>query len=130
MTFRLKASFVTLATPEFMPLVQFYEQLLRQPPQPYRANRYAEFQLPDLRLAIFKPQAQDQAEFQADSSGCMSLCLAVEDLENAIAHLKQLGYPPPGAIVSAAHGREIYAYDPVGNRLILFEPTPVLDEIR
>ncbi|MGL4502923.1 MAG: glyoxalase, partial [Planktothrix sp.] len=26
-----------------------------------------------------------------------------------------------GEIITAAHGREIYAYDPMGNRLILYQ---------
>jgi hypothetical protein len=61
-----------------------------------------------------------QSEFESAQSG-MSLCLEVEDLENAIAHLTALGYPPPGQIIIATHGREIYAYDPAGNRLILHQ---------
>ena len=43
------------------------------------------------------------------------------NLEAAIAHLDVLGYLPPGEIMTASHGREIYAYDPIGNRLILYE---------
>jgi hypothetical protein len=34
---------------------------------------------------------------------------------------KALGYPPPGEIITASHGREIYTYDPAGNRLILHQ---------
>jgi hypothetical protein len=30
-------------------------------------------------------------------------------------------YAPPGEITTASHGREIYAYDPNSNRLILHE---------
>ncbi len=51
----------------------------------------------------------------------MSLCLKVPDLEVAIAHLTRLGYPPPGEILTASHGREIYAYDPDGNWLVLHQ---------
>jgi hypothetical protein len=51
----------------------------------------------------------------------MSLCLEVSDLEDAIAHITALGFPPPGEILTASHGREIYAYDPDGNRLILHQ---------
>jgi hypothetical protein len=39
----------------------------------------------------------------------------------AIATLTHLGYPPPGEIIEASHGREIYAYDPAKNRLILHQ---------
>ncbi|MBA2747243.1 MAG: hypothetical protein H0U45_00545 [Tatlockia sp.] len=51
----------------------------------------------------------------------MSLCLEVEDLASAIAYLINIGYPPPGEIVTASHGKEIYACDPDGNRLILHQ---------
>ncbi|MEH1788494.1 VOC family protein [Nostoc sp.] len=51
----------------------------------------------------------------------ISLCLEVGNLEDAIAHLRYLGYPPPGEISIASHGKEIYAYDPDGNRLILHQ---------
>ena len=43
------------------------------------------------------------------------------NLEQAIACLTNLGYTPPGEIIEASHGREIYAYDPAGNRLILHQ---------
>ena len=35
----------------------------------------------------------------------------------ARAHLTNIGYPPPGEIVTASHGKEIYAYNPDGNCL-------------
>ena len=50
-----------------------------------------------------------------------AVCLEVADLERAIACLSELGYSPPGEIITASHGREIYAYDPTGNRLILHQ---------
>lgn len=55
------------------------------------------------------------------SKNKISLCLEVSNLEDAIAHLTALGYPPPGDISIASHGREIYAYDLDGNRLILHQ---------
>ncbi|MEL6928818.1 MAG: VOC family protein, partial [Cyanobacteria bacterium J06600_6] len=42
-------------------------------------------------------------------------------LEQAIACISKLGCPPPGEIITASHGREIYGYDPAQNRLILHE---------
>jgi hypothetical protein len=51
----------------------------------------------------------------------MSLCIEVESLEATIAHLTDLGCPPPGEVITASHGREIYAYDPEGNWLILHQ---------
>ncbi|MFM7372329.1 MAG: VOC family protein, partial [Sphaerospermopsis kisseleviana] len=61
------------------------------------------------------------SELVSDSKSPLSLCIEVSNLENAIAHLTSLGYPPPGKISIASHGREIYAYDPDGNRLILHQ---------
>ena len=118
MTIRPTAAFVTLASDRFDLLVSFYRALLDQLPQPYTPQRYAEFTLPGLKLAIFKPK--QAAEFDS-KAGAMSLCLEVEDLEGAIATLTQLGYPPPGDIIHASHGQEIYAYDPARNRLILHQ---------
>lgn len=114
----IQTAFVTLASEQLQDLVVFYRGLLGQEPQLYRPGRYGEFRLPGLRLALFKPS--DGSEF-AGAAGGMSLCLEVEDLGDAIASLTQLGYPPPGAIIHASHGQEIYAYDPDGNRLILHQ---------
>jgi predicted enzyme related to lactoylglutathione lyase len=107
--------FVPLADPEGDTLWRFYQQLFGLEPAVYLPQVYAEFDLPGLRLGIFKPK--DVAEF--GGTGNMSLCVEVADLEAAIACLSALGQPPPGAIKVASHGREIYAYDPLGNRLIL-----------
>lgn len=112
----IQTAFVTLASEKLQDLVEFYQGLLGQKPEPYVSERYAEFTLPGLTLALFKPG--DGSEF-AGSAGSMSVCLEVEDLADAIATLKNLGYPPPGDIIQASHGEEIYAYDPAGNRLIL-----------
>ena len=120
MAFHYTEAFVTLASADSETLVKFYRQLLGQDPHPYLPRRYAEFQLKGLRLGIFQPQASHQQEF-ASLGSSMSLCLEVDDLDQAIAHLTQLGYPPPGEITGASHGRETYAYDPAGNRLILHQ---------
>lgn len=116
------AAFVTLAATDFNQLVEFYLCLLGRKPKIYLADIYAEFMLPGLRLAIFNPKASHKREF-ANSRGSsgMSLCLEVANLETAIADLTVMGYPPPGEIQIASHGREIYAYDPENNRLILHE---------
>jgi len=120
MDFSCSSAFVTLAAIDLEKLVNFYGNLLDIKPQHYTPNRYAEFQLPGLRLGIFRPKQMHQAEFK-NSSSAMSICLEVSNLENSIAHLTSLGYPPPGEILTAAHGKEIYAYDPQGNRLILHQ---------
>lgn len=121
MTFQPQAAFVTLAAPDLEKLVQFYRQLLGREPTCHRPHIYAEFQLPELRLGLFQPQASQQAEFLNQGRSSLSLCLQVSDLETAIRHLTRLGYPPSGQIQAASHGREVYAYDPIGNRLILYE---------
>ena len=107
MTFRCSDAFVTLAVADIETLVKFYAQLLNQQPKPCIPNVYAEFQLPELRLGIFKPKENHRVEFENSTPSGMSLCLEVEDLEKAItltgflriAHLTNLGHPPPGKIM-------------------------------
>ncbi|NJL35765.1 MAG: VOC family protein [Leptolyngbyaceae cyanobacterium SM1_4_3] len=120
MSFECRSAFTTLATTQLEELVKFYARLFEQTPQPYQPDRYAEFQLPGLRLGIFQPKQGHAAEF-AGERGKISLCLEVESLDEAIAHLTTLGYPPPGEVAIASHGKEIYAYDPDQNRLILHQ---------
>ncbi|MGG6239209.1 VOC family protein [Nodosilinea sp. AN01ver1] len=115
------SAFITLASERFEDLVAFYGALLGQGAELYQRDRYAEFRLPGLRLAIFRPRADQADRFKASTSGAMSLCLEVVDLTAAIAHLTNLGYPPPGPVLTASHGREVYVCDPDGNRLILHQ---------
>ncbi|WP_228037857.1 glyoxalase [Nodosilinea sp. LEGE 06152] len=115
------SAFVTLASERFEDIVAFYTALLGQGAEPYQRDRYAEFWLPGLRLAIFRPKPDQADRFHAPTSGAMSLCLEVVDLTAAIACLTDLGYPPPGPVLTASHGREVYACDPDGNRLILYQ---------
>jgi len=112
--------FVTIATKKVEVAVNFYSQLLQQEPTIYRSQTYAEFQLKTLRIAIFQPKTEHQAEF-GDRNSAISFCFEVENLDQAIALISDLGYPPPGEIIEASHGREVYAYDPDGNRLILHQ---------
>lgn len=117
---------MAIAARQFDPLLSFYSQLLERSPASLIPGVYAEFQLPGLTLGIFRPKAAP-ADFSSPQPQGMSLCLEVEDLDGAIAHITQLGCPPSGPIITASHGREIYAYDPEGNWLILHEspkPTP------
>lgn len=121
MSFRCTDALVTLAADDIETLVRFYSQLLTQEPKSYIPKVYAEFQISGLRLGIFKPKLHHLQEFGNCAPSSMSLCLEVDDLEGAIAHLTSMGYPPPGKITTASHGQEIYAYDPVGNRLIVHQ---------
>ena len=117
----LTGAFVTIASINFEVVVEFYTQFLELTPQPYRPHVYAEFSVPGLKLGIFCPKPSNYAEFQHPHQSGMSLCLEVVSLEDSIDKLAQLGYPPTGQITTASHGREIYAYDPDGNRLILHQ---------
>ncbi|MEQ9372650.1 MAG: VOC family protein [Coleofasciculus chthonoplastes F3-SA18-01] len=122
MKFHLHRAWVTIAATNIEPLVEFYSQLLAESPHCHSPNTYAEFQLPGLRLGLFKPRDNHRQEFEQSEQSGLSLCLDVDDLDAAIAQLSNMGYPPPGEIIVASHGREIYAYDPNGNRLILHQP--------
>ena len=119
--------FVTLVDPDGETLTNFYSLLFGEP-SVHVPKVYTEFRLPGLRLGLFKPQKNHATEFSGrplrylqSSAGGMSLCVEVADLEEAIVQFSALGCPPPGEIIVASHGREIYAYDPLGNRLILHE---------
>lgn len=114
-------AFLTIASNDLEQAIAFYSQLLDQKPQPYIPNVYAEFALKSMRLGIFKPKADHQSEFNNSRYSAMSICLEVTNLDNAIEHLSKMGFPPPGEITIASHGREIYAYDPMQNRLILHQ---------
>ena len=121
MNFNYEQIFIAIATKDIQTLTDFYRQVLQKQPTIDRPGIYTEFAIAQLRLAIFKPKAERQSEF-ANVSSSISLCLEVENLEQAIATFTDLGYPPPGEIIKADHGQEIYAYDPIGNRLILHQP--------
>ncbi|MGB2925553.1 MAG: glyoxalase [Limnothrix sp.] len=121
---RYSEVFITIGAEPWQPVVNFYQQLFQLEPSPCVANRYAEFKIGALRLGIFKPSENHQAEFQG-CSGSLSFCVEVENLEEAIAAVKQAKGTVAAEIVQASHGRECYAYDPAENRLILHEsPKP------
>jgi predicted enzyme related to lactoylglutathione lyase len=122
----IKKALMTIAAPQFEQSVAFYHQLFQQESATYIPNVYAEFHVSGLRLALYNPRDQEARSTPYPS---VSLCLEVESLEDAIAHLTALGYPPPGTILHPSHGREIYAYDPDGNRIILYQPALKTDSL-
>lgn len=122
MVLHCQSALVTLATLQLEKLVEFYNQLLSQQPTVYLPQVYAEFQLPGLRLGIFKPKADHQAQFLPVEHSPISLCLEVADLDTAVAHFYAIADSQTSEVMNAAHGREIYVYDPDGNRLILYQP--------
>jgi catechol 2,3-dioxygenase-like lactoylglutathione lyase family enzyme len=121
MVFQYTDAFVTIATTDLEISVCFYTDLFKIKPVKIIPNVYAEFQLKGVKLGIFKAKTTNESEFTNSLKSKMSLCLEVSNLEDAIAHLTILGYPPPGEITTASHGREIYAYDPDENRIILHQ---------
>lgn len=121
MSFQYTDAFLTIAAFNFEEVVTYYQKLLEIEPKPNIANVYTEFKFSSLRLGIFYPKKSYQKDFANSAGSGMSLCLEVKNLEAAIAHLTKIGYPPTGDITNASHGREIYTYDPAGNRLILHE---------
>jgi predicted enzyme related to lactoylglutathione lyase len=114
-------AFVTIASTNFDIIVKFYSQLFDCEARSYRPGVYAEFAIGGLRLGIFQPKSTNLPKQSGYHNGGMSICLEVINLEQAIDKLAQLDYPPPGNIITASHGREIYAYDPDGNCLILHQ---------
>lgn len=124
MNWQCTEAFVALGSIKLDKLVAFYTKLFGQNPQPYQPKTYAEYQLPGLRLAIFVPKPDHQLEFGQSKqfkTGSMSVCLQVSDLEQVIRELAVMNYPV-GNIITASHGKELYIYDPDGNRLIFYEP--------
>ncbi|MBE9213254.1 VOC family protein [Plectonema cf. radiosum LEGE 06105] len=121
MSFQYTNAFVAIATVNLEKLVDFYLKFLSQNPTNYIPNVYAEFELSSLKLGIFQPKLSHTSEFNDSFRSYMSLCLEVNDLESVMYHLEKLGHPPFGEIINTSHGREIYAYDIDGNRIILHQ---------
>jgi len=117
-----KKILVTIGAEKIEECLKFYEKLLGVSPRVYQASLYAEFDLEGFILGIFKPRAPEEKEFSnlGRNSG-LSICLEVENLELAIIHLTELGYPPNSPIKSGSTLRELYIYDPAGNRIILYQ---------
>ena len=120
---KYKRILVSIGAEKIEECVNFYWTLLGYPPRVYQVSIYAEFDLNGLILGIFKPRAGEEKTFSNSSPGNsgLSICLEVENLENALIQLTQLGYPTPNPIHSSSTLREVYAYDPSGNRLILYQ---------
>jgi predicted enzyme related to lactoylglutathione lyase len=117
-----KKAFLTIGAINFAEVVAFYQSLLEQEPWPYSCERYAQFQLPGMVLAIFSPHPDHAEEFSCSDHSGFGLCLEVTDLPTEITKIAQFHIPiKEQAIIYASHGREVYLYDPAGNRIILHE---------
>ncbi|MBR8830562.1 MAG: hypothetical protein N5P05_003909 [Chroococcopsis gigantea SAG 12.99] len=115
--------FITIGTTDFEAVVLFYREVFSVSADVYQGGAYAQFNLMGLKLAIFYPKESHQSQFANSGGSGVSFCVEVENLEETIAHLARLGYPPTSEITRASHGLEIYAYDPAGNRLIFHQST-------
>ncbi len=120
MQFSFTRAFVSIAAIDWQKSVTFYQALTQAPPIVLMADRYAEFELAGLRIGIYRPKVAEQVF--PNPHPRLSLCLEVRPLEAALEHLRDLGESIPSGIHHVSHGREVYAYDPDGNRLILYEP--------
>lgn len=116
-------AWITIAPTDFPKSCNFYQQLLGKVPDRTMTKSgnpdeliYAEFQLVGLTIGLYQPKTP-----QTHGTSSLSLCFQVENLKAAIELVTNLGYPPPGEIMTPSHGKEVYAYDPDGNRLILYE---------
>lgn len=124
MSLNYHRSWLTIATLNVDQLVKFYSNFLQVQPQIYQIDVYAEFHLKTgLVLGIFKTRSRDIHEFNQPQKSALSLCLQVENLETAIAHLQTCGYDDKIEMITASHGQENYIYDPDGNRIILYQIT-------
>lgn len=118
---KIQKAWTTIAAVEFDRSVAFYRHLFQQEPQLFTSGKYAEFETIGLRLGIYCPTAEESPEKAPITLfPAVSLCVQIENLENAIAHLEPEAHI--GEIRSVSHGREVYIYDPDGNRIILYEP--------
>jgi predicted enzyme related to lactoylglutathione lyase len=112
---KIRRAIVSLATQDLEKSTEFYRLLFQQDAIKEIPKIYTEFQVAGLTLGIYQPKV-------AIASGmAVSLCLEVESLEAAIAQLTDLGFPP-SEIIQSSHGREAFAQDPDGNRIILYQP--------
>ncbi|BAU13637.1 hypothetical protein LEP3755_41770 [Leptolyngbya sp. NIES-3755] len=118
---KIQKAWTTIAAVEFDRSTNFYRHLFQQEPKIFTPAQYAEFETAGIRLGIYRPTVEESPEKAPITLfPAVSLCVQVEDLDKAIAHLEPEAHV--GEVRSVSHGREAYAYDPDGNRIILYEP--------
>lgn len=118
---RIQKAWVTIAAVQFDRSVEFYRHLFQQAPQSFTPAKYAEFEAFGIRLGIYRPTSEESPRSPITLFPAVSLCMQIEKIEDAIALLDQID-AFVGEIRTVSHGREAYAYDPDGNRIILYEP--------
>lgn len=120
-------AFIAIGASDFPAVVDFYRRLFGREPDERIRDVYAAFRPPGLHLGIFAPNGANRSEFANPPGvgGGLSLVLGVADVDRARQELAALNpLRPPGPIESTRHGREFYAYDPDGNRVIVVERPP------
>lgn len=123
---RFTEVFAAIGANDYPATVNFYRTLFgREPDERVRAT-YVAFRLPGLHLGIFEPRPQNRPDFanpaESQGHGSLNLVLSVPDADQARSALAALNPArPPGLIQPTRDGREFYAYDPEGNRLIVVE---------
>jgi predicted enzyme related to lactoylglutathione lyase len=120
--------FAAIGANDYSATVDFYRRLFGREPDERSRDIYVAFHLPGLHLGIFEPRASNRPEFlnPADGHSSLNLVLRVPHVEQARTELAALNpVRPPGPIQPTNYGREFYAYDPEGNRLIVVERTSV-----
>jgi predicted enzyme related to lactoylglutathione lyase len=111
---------IAIAAINFDEMQQFYTTILQQEPTSRIRDVFVEYQLPELRLDLFKPREANRPEFQQNTRSTLNIVLEVRDIEAAAKHFASVGCQP-GKIIDAFHGKEFYAYDPAQNRLIVHQ---------
>ncbi|AMV36660.1 VOC family protein [Planctomyces sp. SH-PL62] len=124
MAIQFTEAFAAIGSGDFEASVTFYTAILGREPDVRTNDVHAEFHLPGgFHLAIFRPRADGADRFRnpPDRQGGLSLVFVVADVESAAVELARFGGPSPSPIMRGSHGREIYGYDPDGNRIILVD---------
>lgn len=116
---------MTLAVRNLATMQAFYTALLGCDPQVVWGDRYAGFQIHGQRLGLFRPRAEERDRWRS-AAGAWSLCLYVPDLEAACQTVQAAGGQIASAAIAETYGRECYAQDPEGNRLLLCQGNPPL----
>ncbi|WP_338461102.1 VOC family protein [Synechococcus elongatus IITB7] len=114
---------MTLAVQNLVVMQAFYTALLGSDPQVVWADRYAGFQIHGQRLGLFRPRREECDRWRS-AQGAWSLCLYVPDLEAACQTVLAAGGQIESAAIAETYGRECYARDPEGNRLLLCQGEP------
>lgn len=114
---------ITLAVQNLAVMQTFYSALLGVMPHLAVSDRYVGFAVNGQRLGLFRPRQSEQQDWRS-TPGAWSLCLYVPDLQAACQTVLSAGGHIATKAIAEDYGRECYAQDPEGNRLILCQGSP------